>query len=437
MKKSKRNRIESVSVLTLGCSKNMVDSENLLGLLESNDYKLTSDADHADALVINTCGFIKSAKEESIKLILDAAELRRRKQIKKLIVSGCLTERYSNDLKKQIKNVDGFFGVNQNEDIVKALNHDPKINLLNERFLLTPNHFAFMKISEGCDRDCSYCAIPMIRGGHISRPIEELVDEAKQLADKGVREINMIAQDSTFYGLDLYKKRKLAELTERIADVDGIEWVRIHYAYPAGFPEDVLDLMNRHPNVCNYLDIPLQHISDNVLKSMRRGVGKAKQYELIEKFRSKVPDLAIRSTFIVGYPNESEENFKELYQFFEDAQLDRVGIFTYSQEDNTHADPLGDPIPEDTKNERRNALMELQQGISLKKNEEKVGNKLKVMIDEINPDYYFGRTEHDAPEVDNGVIISKSTKVKPGDFCMVKITEAEEYDLIGEIEEVL
>jgi ribosomal protein S12 methylthiotransferase len=437
MKKNKKSEINSVAVLTLGCSKNMVDSEELLGLLAANDYTITADADHADALVINTCGFIKSAKEESIKLILDAAELRRRKQIKKLIVSGCLTERYSNDLKKQIKNVDGFFGVNQNEDIVKALNHNPKINLINERFLLTPPHFAFMKISEGCDRDCSYCAIPMIRGKHISRPIEDLVAEAKQLAAKGVREINMIAQDSTFYGLDIYGKRKLAELTEQIADVDGIEWVRIHYAYPAGFPEDVLDLMARHPNVCNYMDIPLQHISDDVLKSMRRGVGKQKQYDLIEKFRAKVPELAIRSTFIVGYPNETEENFQELYKFFEDAQLDRVGIFTYSQEDDTHADPLGDPIPEEVKAERRNALMELQQGISLKKNQAKVGKLLKVMIDEITPDYYYGRTEHDAPEVDNGVIISKEVKVKPGDFCMVEITEAEEYDLVGKIKEVL
>ena len=428
-----KTKINKVSILTLGCSKNLVDSETLLGQLKANGYLYTENVNEADALIINTCGFIKPAKEESIGVIIEACELRKKKSLKKLIVCGCLSERYAEELKDQVKDVDHFFGIDSHKQILEVLDPDMRKELKGERELLTPKHYAYIKISDGCDHKCSFCAIPLIRGAYRSREIDDIVSEAKLLAGQGVKELNLIAQDTTFYGVDLNKKRLLADLLEGLSGINGPEWIRLMYTYPKGFPEEVLDVMADHSNICKYVDIPLQHISDKVLKSMKRGLTGDDTRKLIEKIRTKVPGIAIRSTFIVGYPNETEKDFKELLKFINEYKLERVGVFTYSQEEDTSADPLGDPIAEELKDERRNALMEAQMNISYKRNQSYIDKTIKVMIDEERGDLYFGRTESDAPEVDNGVFVSSTKKLKPGDFVNVRISSAEEYDLHGEV----
>jgi ribosomal protein S12 methylthiotransferase len=428
MKKTNNGK---VAVITLGCSKNLVDSEQLIGLLEANDFTYSENYKKSDVLIINTCGFIKPAKEESVSVILDAAEMRKKGKLKKVIVTGCLSERYSKELSEQIEGVDHFFGVNSYKDIIKALAKEAKFELLGERHILTPTHTAYVKISEGCNHLCAFCAIPLIRGRYVSRQADDIVREVESLVGKGVREFNVIAQDTTYYGVDLDGKKHLANLLRRMSEVEGAEWIRLLYTYPAGFPDDVLQVIAERPNICKYIDIPLQHISDNLLKSMRRAVTGKQIRELVGKIRSSVPGVAIRSAFIVGYPGETDKEFMELYKFIESARLDRVGVFTYSHEENTPAFELGDTVPEHIKEERRNALMELQQGISLKRNKKFVGSELKVIIDGRDEKYFVGRTEHDAPEVDNSIFVSTKSELKAGDIINVKVKRAEEYDLFG------
>lgn len=433
MQTASKEKVENVSVLTLGCAKNLVDSERFSGMLRANGLNVQEKADTADALIINTCGFIKAAKEENIEAILDAAEKKKAGQYKQLIVTGCLAERYTNDLKAEIPEIDYVLGTNADDRIARILLGDSKYELRGERMLMTPKHFAYFKISEGCNQKCTFCAIPLMRGRHVSQPIEKLVEEAESLATNGVKELIVIAQDSTWYGLDIYKKRALGELLERLSQVKGIEWIRIQYAYPRQFPLEVLDVIANDPKICNYIDIPLQHGSDKVLKSMRRGVKRAQMEELMEKFREKIPNVAIRSTFIVGYPNETEEDLQELKDFIETVQFDRLGVFTYSQEENTGAYPLGSPVPEEVMEERRGEIMLLQQEISLRKNRNRIGSEMKILIDEKLEDKAIGRTEFDSPEVDNLVILENKTGLKPGDFVKAKIIDAGEYELYGEI----
>lgn len=426
------NEIKNVSVLTLGCAKNLVDSERFSGKLRANGINIIEDTQNADALIINTCGFIKSAKEENIQLILEAAELRKKKKYKKLIVTGCLAERYNEELKTQIKNVDYFLGTNADDKILKILVGDPKLELLGERVQFTPKHYAYLKMSEGCDQKCTFCAIPIMRGKHISEPIEKLVNEAKGLAKAGVKELVLIAQDSTMYGKDLYGKRIIGELLNQLADISEFEWIRMMYAYPRDFPYEILDIIAQRPNICNYLDIPLQHGSSKVLKSMRRGVTREDLDKIVYSIREKIPNVAIRSTFIVGYPNETEEDVDMLIDFIQQSELDRVGVFTYSHEEGTGAYPLGDPIPEAVKDERRGRVMLAQQEISHRKNKAKVGSTLKVLVEYENDDYYLGRTEQDAPDVDNIVYVNKKdTNIELGTFIKAKITDAAEYELYG------
>jgi ribosomal protein S12 methylthiotransferase len=425
--------IKDVSVVTLGCAKNLVDSERFSGMLRSNGLNVTENAETADALIINTCGFIKAAKEENIEVILDAAEKKQAGQYKSLIVTGCLAERYTNDLKAEIPEIDYVLGTNADHKIAKILLGDSKYELRGERMLMTPKHFAYLKISEGCNQKCSFCAIPLMRGKHVSQPIEKLVDEAKNLASRGVKELIVIAQDSTWYGLDIYKKRALSELLEELSKVDGIEWIRIQYAYPRQFPTEILDVIANNPKVCNYIDIPLQHGSDKVLRSMRRGVKRAEMEALMAQFREKIPNVAIRSTFIVGYPNETKEDIEELKDFIRTVEFDRLGVFTYSQEENTGAYPLGSPVPEELMEERRGEVMLLQQEISLKKNRSRIGSEMKILVDEQLEDKAIGRTEYDSPEVDNLVILEGVTGLKPGEFIKAKITDAGEYELYAEI----
>ncbi|MCX6146778.1 MAG: 30S ribosomal protein S12 methylthiotransferase RimO [Candidatus Kapabacteria bacterium] len=426
------NEIKNVSVITLGCAKNLVDSERFSGKLRANGINIIEDTQNADALIINTCGFIKSAKEENIQMILEAAELRKKKKYKKLIVTGCLAERYNEELKTQIKNVDYFLGTNADDKILKILVGDPKLELLGERMQFTPKHFAYLKMSEGCDQKCTFCAIPIMRGKHISEPIEKLVNEAKGLAKAGVKELVLIAQDSTMYGKDLYGKRIIGELLNQLADISEFEWIRMMYAYPRDFPYEILDIIAQRPNICNYLDIPLQHGSSKVLKSMRRGVTREDLDKIVYSIREKIPNVAIRSTFIVGYPNETEEDVDMLIDFIQQSELDRVGVFTYSHEEGTGAYPLGDPIPEAVKDERRGRVMLAQQEISHRKNKAKVGSTLKVLVEYENDDYYLGRTEQDAPDVDNIVYVSKKdTNIELGTFIKAKITDAAEYELYG------
>jgi ribosomal protein S12 methylthiotransferase len=382
-------------------------------------------------MVINTCGFIKSAKEENVQVILEAAEQRRQGNLKKLIVTGCLSERYNKELSSQIPNVDFFLGINSDKKILKILSGDQKYTLTGERMLFTPKHYAYLKISEGCNQKCSFCAIPLMRGKHITEPEDKLYNEALGLADKGTKELVLIAQDSTYYGKDATKKQTLANLLEKLATIEKLDWIRLMYAYPRQFPHEILDVIASHPKICNYIDMPLQHASDNVLRSMKRGIKLRKIEALLDLIREKIPNVTLRSTFIVGYPNETDADFKTLLNFIEQQELDRVGVFTYSHEEGTSAFPLGDPIPESVKEERRGELMLLQQKISLKKNKAKVGKTFKVMVDGQNENGYFGRTEQDAPDVDNIVYFTSGKKLQNGEFVNVMISKAEEYDLFG------
>lgn len=423
-------------MITLGCSKNLVDSEVMMGQLRANDFEVVHESNKNDAsiVIINTCGFIDNAKQESVDTILHYAKKKEQGKIDRLIVTGCLSERYKPDLEKEITNVDAYFGTRDLPLLLKTLGADYKHELIGERLLTTPRHFAYMKISEGCDRPCSFCAIPLMRGKHLSRPMEELVTEAKSLAANGTKELLLIAQDSTYYGLDLYKDRRLGELMRKLAEVDGIEWIRLHYAFPSGFPEDVLDVMRTEPKICKYIDIPLQHISDNMLKSMKRGTTEAKTYELVNRFREKVPGIALRTTLIAGYPGETEADHEAMLRFVEKARFDRLGIFTYSHEENTSAYALNDDVPEDVKQQRAEAVMALQQEVSEDINSRKVGNTYKVLFDRKEGDYFVGRTEFDSPEVDNEVLVSaKDTYIRIGDFAPVKITSTAAFDLYGEV----
>lgn len=434
--KARTLKQNKVNVITLGCSKNLVDSEVLMGQLRANDFEVVHESSRNDAaiVVINTCGFIDNAKQESIDTILHYAKKKEQGKIDRLIVTGCLSERYKPELEKEITNVDAYFGTRDLPLLLKTLGANYKHELIGERLLTTPRHFAYMKISEGCDRPCSFCAIPLMRGKHISRPMEELVAEAKSLAANGTKELLLIAQDSTYYGLDIYKDRKLAELMSRLSDVEGIGWIRLHYAFPSGFPEDVLDVMREKNNICKYIDIPLQHISDRMLKSMRRGTTEAKTYELIERFREKVPGIALRTTMIAGYPDESQEDHEAMLRFIEKARFDRLGIFTYSHEENTHAYSLEDNVPDDVKQERAEAVMAVQQQISEEVNSGKVGQVYKVLFDRKEGEYFVGRTEFDSPEVDNEVLVSaKDTYIRIGDFAPVRITSTAAFDLYGEL----
>jgi ribosomal protein S12 methylthiotransferase len=429
-KSLKKNRI---NVVTLGCSKNVYDSEVLMGQLKASGKDVVHE-EEGNIVVINTCGFINNAKEESVNTILEFMQKKEDGDVDKVFVTGCLSERYKPDLQKEIPNVDQYFGTTELPSLLKALGADYKHELIGERLTTTPKNYAYLKIAEGCDRPCSFCAIPIMRGKHRSTPIEDLVIEAKKLAANGVKELILIAQDLTYYGLDLYKKRNLAELLEALVAVDGIDWIRLHYAFPTGFPLDVLDVMKREPKICNYLDIPLQHISDAILKSMRRGTTKEKTTKLLQEFRAKVPEMTIRTTLIVGYPGETEEDFQTLKQWVTDMRFERLGCFTYSHEENTHAYNLEDNVPEAVKIDRANQIMEIQSQISWELNQQKIGQAFKVIIDRKEGNYFVGRTEFDSPDVDNEVLIdATNTYLKTGEFTKVKIIEAEDFDLYAEV----
>ena len=432
--RTKTLKNNKINVITLGCSKNVYDSEVLMGQLRASGKEVTHEAteDEGNIIVINTCGFINNAKAESVNTILEYVEKKEQGLVDKIFVTGCLSERYKPDLEAEIPNVDQYFGTTDLPVLLKALGADYKHELLGERLTTTPKNYAYLKIAEGCDRPCSFCAIPIMRGKHISQPIEKLVKEAEGLAKNGVKELILIAQDLTYYGLDLYKKRNLAELLENLVKVEGIEWIRLHYAFPTGFPMDVLELMKNEPKICNYIDIPLQHISDNILKSMRRGTTYEKTTQLLKDFRTAVPGLAIRTTLIVGYPGETEEDFQILKNWVEEMRFERLGCFTYSHEENTHAYQLEDNVPEDVKQARANEIMELQAQISWELNQEKIGKTYRCIIDRKEGNYFIGRTEFDSPDVDNEVLIDATKHyVKVGDFSEVTITEATEFDLYG------
>ncbi len=434
--RTKSVKNNKINVITLGCSKNVYDSEVLMGQLKANDMDVEheSTSDEANIVVINTCGFIDNAKEESVNTILEQANRKANGQIEKLFVTGCLSERYKPDLEKEITDVDQFFGTTDLPKLLQALGADYKHELIGERLTTTPKHYAFLKIAEGCDRPCSFCAIPLMRGKHKSKPIEDLVLEAKNLAKNGVKELILIAQDLTYYGLDLYKSRRLADLLTALSEVEGIEWIRLHYAFPTGFPEDVLKVIRENKKVCNYIDIPLQHISDSVLKSMRRGTTHEKTDNLLAKFRKEVPGITIRTSLIVGYPGETENDFQELKDWVSQTRFDRLGVFTYSHEENTHAFLLEDDVPEDVKHQRAEEIMEIQSDISYQLNQEKIGNTLKVLFDRKEGEYFIGRSEFDSPDVDNEVLVkAKDTYIRMGDFANVKITHADHYDLYGEL----
>ena len=431
-KSLKKNKI---NVITLGCSKNVYDSEVLMGQLRANGKEVTHEAtkDEGNIIVINTCGFIDNAKEESVNTILEYAEKKEQGLVDKVFVTGCLSERYRPDLEKEIPNIDQFFGTTELPLLLKALGADYKHELIGERLTTTPKNYAYLKIAEGCDRPCSFCAIPLMRGKHKSTPIEHLVIEAEKLAKNGVKELILIAQDLTYYGLDLYKKRNLAELLEALVKVEGIEWIRLHYAFPTGFPMDVLELMKREPKICNYLDIPLQHISDSILKSMRRGTTQEKTTNLIQEFRALVPEMTIRTTLIVGYPGETEEDFNILKNWVEEMRFERLGCFTYSHEENTHAYLLEDDVPEEVKQDRAAQIMDIQAQISWELNQEKIGQTYKCVIDRKEGEHFVGRTEFDSPDVDNEVLIDASKfYLKTGDFVNLKIIDATEFDLYAE-----
>ncbi|RAR47303.1 30S ribosomal protein S12 methylthiotransferase RimO [Flavobacterium lacus] len=428
-KSLKKNKI---NVITLGCSKNVYDSEVLMGQLKASGKDVVHEQE-GNIVVINTCGFIDNAKAESVNTILEYVEKKEQGIVDKVFVTGCLSERYKPDLEKEIPNVDQYFGTTDLPLLLKALGADYKHELLGERLTTTPKNFAYLKIAEGCDRPCSFCAIPLMRGKHVSQPIEKLVKEAEGLAKNGVKELILIAQDLTYYGLDLYKKRNLAELLENLVKIDGIEWIRLHYAFPTGFPMDVLELMKNEPKICNYIDIPLQHISDTILKSMRRGTTQEKTTKLLKEFRKAVPGIAIRTTLIVGYPGETEEDFQILKNWVEQMRFERLGCFAYSHEENTHAYLLEDDVPAEVKQQRAAEIMDIQSQISWDLNQEKIGETFKCIIDRKEGPYFVGRTEFDSPDVDNEVLIDASKfYLKIGDFSMIKIIDATEFDLYGE-----
>ncbi|MFD1315669.1 30S ribosomal protein S12 methylthiotransferase RimO [Namhaeicola litoreus] len=430
-KSTKKNKI---NVVTLGCSKNVYDSEVLMGQLKANNKEVVheDENDEGNIVVINTCGFIGKAKEESVNTILHYAQKKELGEIDKVFVTGCLSERYKPDLEKEIPDVDSYFGTHDLPNLLKALGADYKHELVGERLTTTPKHYAYLKIAEGCDRPCSFCAIPLMRGKHVSTPIEDLVTEAEKLAQKGIKELILIAQDLTYYGLDIYKKRALAELLLALVKVDGIEWIRLHYAFPTGFPIDVLDVMKNEPKVCNYIDIPLQHVNTEILKSMKRGTTAEKTKQLLTSFREKVPNMAVRTTLIVGYPGETEEQFNELKQFVIDSKFDRMGCFAYSHEENTSAYLLEDNVPEKVKERRVNELMEIQSQISFDLNQEKVGKVFKCIFDRKEGDFFIGRTEFDSPDVDNEVLVdAKNHYIQIGQFIDIEITEASDFDLYG------
>lgn len=429
-----KSREHKINVLTLGCSKNTVDSERLLNQLKLNNFSISESPENADTLIINTCGFIESAKKESIDTILNAVALKNEGKLKELMVVGCLSERYKDDLRKEIPEVDSYFGTEAYEAILKELGGELKRELIGERRLTTPAHTAYLKISEGCDHPCSFCAIPIMRGGHKSVPIEQLIKEAESLAAKGVKELVIIAQDTTDYGKDIYDRRNIAELLAKLSKVAGIEWIRIMYAYPSHFPDELINEIAANPKICKYIDIPLQHISDKVLKSMRRGVTSANTKALVKKLREKIPGLTLRTTIIVGYPNETEEDFNDLIKFVEESKFDRLGVFTFSPEENTTSFPLGDPISSKEKLRRREVIMELQKEISFSNNLKFIGKKIKVLIESLEGQYYIGRSYRDAPEVDGEVLIlSEGNKLDIGNFYDVEIYDNNEYDLFGKI----
>ncbi len=433
--RTKSKKENKINVVTLGCSKNVYDSEVLMGQLKANDKNVVHEDENDDGniVVINTCGFIGDAKEESINTILHYINKKELGEVDRVYVSGCLSERYKPDLQKEIPDVDAYFGTHDLPNLLKVLDADYKHELVGERLTTTPTHYAYLKIAEGCDRPCSFCAIPLMRGKHVSTPIEDLVTEATKLAKKGIKELILIAQDLTYYGLDIYKKRALADLLKELAKIDGIEWIRLHYAFPTGFPLDVLEVIKNEPKVCNYLDIPLQHINDEVLKSMRRGTSHEKTTNLIAEFRKSVPDMAIRTTLIVGYPGETEAAFQELKDWVQQMRFERLGAFAYSHEENTHAASLVDDVPEDVKQQRVNDIMDIQSQISFELNQEKVGKTFKVIIDRKDGNDFVGRTEFDSADVDNEVLIDATKHyVQVGKFANIKITSATEFDLYGE-----
>ena len=433
--KTKSIKKDKVNIITLGCSKNMVDSEVLSGQLIANDIDVVHEnvkKDH-NIVVINTCGFIEKAKEESINTILQQVELKRRGKLDKVYVTGCLSERYKNNLETEIPEVDAYFGTMELPNMLKTFDADYKNDLMGDRLLYTPQHYAYMKISEGCNRTCSFCAIPLMRGQHVSRTIESLVDEAKRLVDRGVKEVMLIAQELTYYGLDIYKKRELPKLLHALADVKGLEWIRLHYAYPSKFPLDIIDAIKERPNICNYLDIPLQHAANNMLHLMKRQITREEMEDLIGQIRNKMPDICLRTTLIAGFPGETRTDVEELKTFLQKMRFDRVGIFTYSHEEGTTAYDLADNIPAAEKEARAEEIMEVQQEISLEKNQEKVGKIFKVLIDKKEAGRYLGRTEFDSVEVDNEVIIQSKKKLTIGEFVQVKITKAYDYDIEGEV----
>ncbi len=434
--KTKTLKKDKVNIITLGCSKNMVDSEVLSGQLRANDIETVHEnakKDH-NIVVVNTCGFIDKAKEESVNTILEQVALKKKGRLDKVYVTGCLSQRYRDDLEKEIPEVDAWFGTMELPLMLKQFDADYRSELLGERQLATPRHYAYLKISEGCNRTCAFCAIPLMRGSHISRPIEELVREAEGLVKKGVKEILLIAQELTYYGLDIYKKRKLPELLHRLADVKGLEWIRLHYAYPSKFPLEILDVMRERDNICNYLDMPLQHASDNMLLAMRRQITRSEMTELIQAIREKVPGICLRTTLIAGFPGEARQDVELMKDFLREHRFDRVGIFTYSHEEGTGAYDLADSIPAEEKQKRAEEVMEVQQEISYEKNQEKLGKVFRTLVDKKEAGRYLGRTEFDSVEVDNEVIIHSDRKLQPGDFVQVRITKAYDYDLEGVLE---
>ncbi len=434
--KTKTLKQDKINVITLGCSKNLVDSENLITQLKANDYEVAHDSseEDADIVVVNTCGFIDLAKQESVDTILQYAKVKSGGGIDKLFVTGCLSQRYKDELALEIPEVDAWFGTLELPGLLSRLNADYQSDLIGERLITTPPHYAYLKISEGCNRTCSFCAIPLMRGKHVSRPIESLVNEANNLAKRGVKELMLIAQELTYYGLDIYKKRALPKLLEALAEVEGIEWIRLHYAYPSKFPVEIFDVIAEQEKVCNYLDMPLQHAANGVLERMRRQITREETEALVKLAKEKVPGIAIRTTMLVGFPGETDEEFLELCHFVREMKFDRLGVFQYSHEENTLAHELTDDVPKEVKTERANHLMEIQQAISLQKNEEKVGKTLKVLFDRKEGGYFVGRTEFDSPEVDNEVLVDATDQyVRIGDFAEVLITEATDYDIFGKV----
>jgi ribosomal protein S12 methylthiotransferase len=435
--KTKGHQRPKINIVTLGCSKNLVDSEEIFTQLRANRFQVSHEAteDNASIVIINTCGFIDNAKQESIDTILAYAQAKEEGLLDKLYVTGCLSQRYKDDLEREMPAVDAFFGTNELPRLLKTLKADYKHELLGERIITTPSHYAYLKIAEGCDRPCSFCAIPLMRGGHVSKPVEALVLQARNLVKKGVKELILIAQDLTYYGLDLYRERRLAALLRQLSELEGLDWIRLQYAYPAGFPMEVLDVMKERSNICAYLDMPLQHGSDNILKLMRRGITRSKTQDLIASIRDKVPGIVLRTTLIAGHPGETEADFEEMYHFVEETRFDRLGVFTYSHEENTHSGTLEDLLPLEVKQKRAATIMELQQDISASLNQQQIGKTLKVLFDRKEGGYYIGRTEGDSPEVDNEVLVKadKDLYLRTGDFAQVIITGAEEFDLYGQV----